>query len=597
MVCAKSALSLTGRTICLVAYTVAGVVCVGLVCFGPWLFKLFALRRYKTYLKYLPGPKRRGLFISDLRIICEPENSKEFNERLVRKYGRNIRVQGFGYMDDRLVTYDPVSINHILNTESDRYPKPWQMRRFLSRLTGGDTKQQAVSVLEGAPHHRLRKIIAPAFAPSTVKGLAPIFMRKASELCDHWRAVLAEPTTPIAPGVEMDKDGKTIIDVNNWLGRAAFDIIGLAAFGYSFNSLRDNSNELFAAYMRLHHVTREGPSMRANLCLALPWLEPFLQDDTSRAIAASAKVVQQTSKNLLAQRRSIAPEGDSKSILGLLLRANENASPEDRLSDEELLAQIDAFLFAGADTTGVAVAWALHELAQNPKMQEALRAELRPLNLGEHCGEQDFASDSGIEFDFSGPDPIAQFNAIDALPMLDRVVRETLRLHPPAHDTLRIAEEEDIVPFSPDSPPLMADGSLSRAVVTGKGADGVERTGIRVRKGEFIHLPFEGMNTAREVWGDDGHDFKPDRWLDLPSAAKNRIGLVSGLMTFSVGPHACPASRLAIAEIKTVLAHLVSSFEMNECAKVMPHNMMVTRPYVDNEWSKGFRLPLRVRAL
>lgn len=31
--------------------------------------------------------------------------------------------------------------------------------------------------------------------------------------------------------------------------------------------------------------------------------------------------------------------------------------------------------------------------------------------------------------------------------------------------------------------------------------------------------------------------FRPDRWLDLPSAAKNRIGLVSGLMTFSVGPH------------------------------------------------------------
>lgn len=210
----------------------------------------------------------------------------------------------------------------------------------------------------------------------------------------------------------------------------------------------------------------------------------------------------------MAQRRSLAPEGDNKSILGLLLRANENASPEDRLSDEELLAQIDAFLFAGADTTGVAVAWALHELSQNPKIQEALRAELRPLNLGEHCGEQDFASDSGIEFDFATPDPVAQFNAIDALPMLDRVVKETLRLHPPAHDTLRIAEEEDIVPFSAESPPLMADGSLSRAVVTGKGADGVERTGIRVRAGEFIHLPLEGMNTAREVWGEDGHDFK-----------------------------------------------------------------------------------------
>lgn len=31
--------------------------------------------------------------------------------------------------------------------------------------------------------------------------------------------------------------------------------------------------------------------------------------------------------------------------------------------------------------------------------------------------------------------------------------------------------------------------------------------------------------------------FRPDRWLDLPAAAKNGIGIVSGLMSFSVGPH------------------------------------------------------------
>ena len=36
-----------------------------------------------------------------------------------------------------------------------------------------------------------------------------------------------------------------------------------------------------------------------------------------------------------------------------------------------------------------------------------------------------------------------------------------------------------------------------------------------------------------------------------------------------------------------MLAHIVSSFEINEYAKVLPHNMMVTRPYVDDEWEKG----------
>lgn len=364
VVCAKSLLSLTGRALCLVAYTFAGVACVGLVWFGPWLFKClvsnvlhFIVEDILESPRFCAGTKPissislaprggvsslatcasfastspfiLGIFLY-LRSPFRPENSKEFNERLVRKYGRNIRVQvsvlacispvlvlifhcsqGFGYV--RLLRFSsdivlrfhhrwttvsshttpspsttctslcpaPAYLAHIdpphsLNTQSDRYPKPWQMRRFLSRLTGGDVKQKAVSVAEGPYHHRLRKIIAPAFAPSTIKGLAPIFIRKAGELCEHWRAVLSEPTTPVAPGVEMSKDGKTIIEINNWLGRAAFDIIGLAAFGYSFNSLRDDSNELFAAYMRLHHVTREGPTLRENLTLAAPWLQPFL---------------------------------------------------------------------------------------------------------------------------------------------------------------------------------------------------------------------------------------------------------------------------------------------------------------------------------
>lgn len=211
---------------------------------------------------------------------------------------------------------------------------------------------------------------------------------------------------------------------------------------------------------------------------------------------------------LLQQRRAFAPEGDSKSILGLLLRSNANAAPEDRLNDEELLAQIDSFLFAGSDSTSIAIVWALYELSRNPQVQAALRAELRSLGLNEHGSEHEFASDSGIDVDPSAADPVAQFTAIDALPLLDRVVREVLRLHPPAHSTLRIADQDDILPFSPNAPPMMPDGSISRAVVTGLGADGIERTGIRVRKGEFIHLPFESMNVACDVWGQDAHDFK-----------------------------------------------------------------------------------------
>ncbi|KAG8715191.1 hypothetical protein FRC11_005380 [Ceratobasidium sp. 423] len=506
--CFRTVLTLSGHAVCLVAYTVAGVLCVGSACFGPSLFRYFVINPYKSYVKYLPGPKSRGAFVCDFDIICEAKTSMEFSERLARKYGLNVRIQGFGYMDQRLVTYDPVTINHILGSAADKFPKPVPMRRLISKLTGGDMDQKAVNVAEGPFHHRLRKVVSPAFAGSTVRGHAPVFIHKANELCDHWRSVLSEPTAPSVPGVETDSKGNTLLDINNWFGRVAFDIIGLAAFGYSFDSLQNDTNELFGAYMRMHHVTREGPDMRANICLAWPWLERFLKDETADVIAESARIVRKTSKTILQEMREAHPEGDGKSILGLLLRSNANAAPEDRLSDEEVLDQIDSFMFAGSDSTSLAIVWALYELARNPEIQEALRAELHPLGLNEHAAEQDFASDSGIDVDTTMPDHAAQFAAIDALPLLDRVVREALRLRPPVHGTLRIAEEDDIVPFSLDSPPKMEDGSISPAVVTGLGADGVERTGIRVRKGDFIHLPFESMNTIRDMWGEDGHKFK-----------------------------------------------------------------------------------------
>ncbi|KAJ1309589.1 hypothetical protein OPQ81_006362 [Rhizoctonia solani] len=570
--CVHAVLTLSRRAMCLFFYIAAGVFFVILAYVGPSSVRFFILKPYKSYIKHLPGPKRKGAFLTDIDIVCEAITCKVSNERFAREYGLNVRIQGFGYMDQRLITYDPVTVRYILGSAADRFPKPVQMRRIIAKLTGGDMALKAINVVEGPYHHRIRKIVAPAFAPSTVRDHAFVFIRKANELCDHWRSILSEPIAPAVPGVETDSKGDTLLDVNNWFGRLAFDVIGLAAFGYSFDSLRDDSNELFGAYMRIHHATRRGPDMRTNLSLAWPWLEPFLRDETSRAIAEGAQI----------------------SILGLLLRNNAAAAPEDRLTDEELLAQIDSFMFAGSDSTGLSIMWALYELARNPDIQQALRTELRPLGLNESSGEQAFASDSGIDIDLGVSDH-THFAAIDALPLLDRVVRESLRLHPPFQSTLRIAEEDDIVPFS--LPPKMPDGSISPAVVTGLGADGVQRTGIRVRKGDFIHLPFEALNSIRDMWSEDGHTFNPDRWLNLPAAAKSNPGVIAGLATFSVGPHSCPAFRFAIAEMKTTIAYVVSSFAFEQTQNILPHCLMAKRPFVENQRRRGYRLPLHVRAI
>jgi hypothetical protein len=47
------------------------------------------------------------------------------------------------------------------------------------------------------------------------------------------------------------------IDVLNWLGRATLDVIGLAGFGYTFDSLEDNQNILATAFAEVFSAARK----------------------------------------------------------------------------------------------------------------------------------------------------------------------------------------------------------------------------------------------------------------------------------------------------------------------------------------------------
>ncbi|KAG8774160.1 hypothetical protein FRC12_002141 [Ceratobasidium sp. 428] len=162
---------------------------------------------------------------------------------------------------------------------------------------------------------------------------------------------------------------------------------------------------------------------------------------------------------------------------------------------------------------------------------------------------------------------------IDALPFFECFIREALRLHPSVQSTLRVAAHDDIIPVSEPA-----------------------RVGER---GEVLRVGRRCPD--RLAWwrgwdpkgrGEDAHEFNPDRWNKLPETAKTTPGLYANLMNWSIGPHSCPASRWALVEIKTMLAVLVASFDFSGASPMNGHNFLVVRPYVDNQFSKGHRMPL-----
>lgn len=96
-----------------------------------------------------------------------------------------------------------------------------------------------------------------------------------------------------------------------------------------------------------------------------------------------------------------------------------------------------------------AVTWALHALSLNEEIQTRLRTELieNPLPTA------------------SASDPLEQeeLKKLQSLPLLDRVVRETLRLYPPVPNTVREATKDDVIPLA--QPFMSSDGALHESIV------------------------------------------------------------------------------------------------------------------------------------
>lgn len=156
--------------------------------------------------------------------------------------------------DDALLLTDPKSLNHILLSRSYDFPKPKTVQEALCKVLGS-----GLLLAEGEAHRRQKKVMLPAFSPSALKSLTPIFYHLSYKLRDIWLD-LAENSTTDQTAFKDDeafeayeasselKSPGAVIEVSRWLNRLILDIIGLTGFGYAFSSLDQKSTVLGEAF-------------------------------------------------------------------------------------------------------------------------------------------------------------------------------------------------------------------------------------------------------------------------------------------------------------------------------------------------------------
>ncbi|KZV83329.1 cytochrome P450 [Exidia glandulosa HHB12029] len=509
------------------------------VCYAASKISQLLWHKFTTPLRNLRGPKNPSVVWGNFKEVNHEDDSVVY-ERWIKEYGKTFRFHEF-LGRYRLFTIDTRAIGHVLNN-TQTWIKPDIFRRGPAAAFG-----EGILFTEGEQHRRQRKIMGPAFATPQLSALNSIFLEKSAELRDVWNSKVAEG------------HGSAQVDTVTWMAKTTMDIIGLAGFGYHFNSLKEESTPLAEALAKLFPSTqgfRVLPFL-ANFIPALRWIP----NERERITIEARGVMNQIGLELIRESRRAIQAGDSstgRDLLALLMRANmdKDVPPHLRLSDEELLGQIPTFLVAGHETTATSASWCCYALSLNPDVQTKLREELRGVHTEEPSMDQ-----------------------LNGLPYLDAVVRETMRLYAVVSWTLREAVVDDVIPL--DTPILDCSGRMIQEV--------------RVKKGDTVLIPILPLNRADEIWGYDSHQFRPERWFAMAEKSSSIPGVYSGLATFISGPHSCIGWRFAVLELKAILFHLVREFKVDlavPAEQIGSRSFLVMRPLLKS--NNKYELPINI---
>uniref|UniRef100_A0A0W0FWR2 Cytochrome p450 n=2 Tax=Moniliophthora roreri TaxID=221103 RepID=A0A0W0FWR2_MONRR len=523
--------------------------------FLSFLVVLFLYRRSRrtTSIANVRGPENTSWFIGNLGELLQPQ-AGETDFRWQSQYGGIVRFKA-AFGEDRLLVSDPKAVQHILHAPNYRWERYKDIRKRSMVIMGND-------------HRRHRRIMQPGFGGPASRALVPVFFSAAATLSNAWRDLIVQ------------SDGQSrVFNITPWVSRATLDAIGHAGFAYNFGAMENAGNRLTQVYNNLFADVFGSPSNGTLFAMSLYGLLPlkflaFLRDHTPGKrldrLRALRKITIEVARELVEEKaREVGQGKGNKDVMSLLVKANVSENEKSRLNEDELLAQMSTIFTAGHETTANTLSWTLLELCRHPEMQKRLRREL----------QQCIASRENKTGTLTAEE-------LESLPYLNAVTKESLRYHTVAVHIQRVATADDVIPLSE---PILA-------------LNGQHLNEISVQKGQKVLISVCGYNRNKILFGEDPHEFNPDRWLDDPKTIQDAasVGVYANLATFAGGLHSCIGWRFAVLELQAFIVELISNFEFSltpECSRIRRELATVMLPTLEGEIEKGVQCPLLVKCV
>ncbi|XP_062995342.1 cytochrome P450 4B1-like [Elgaria multicarinata webbii] len=436
-------------------------------------------------LSCFPGPPIHWLY-GHIKMM-KPEEEFQTAAAMMKKYPYGHPLW-YGRFLVFLNIYHPEYAKALFNRGD---PKSLITYNFLIPWIG-----KGLLILNGPKWQQHRKLLTPGFHYNILKPYVALMAESVKEMLDVLEKLVPRDTTM---SVEMFK----------YVSLMTLDTIMKCAFSYHSNCQTNRNNSYINTVFDL--------SLMFNHRLKTPWYHNDLIywfSSQGHQFRKACKLAHLHTDNVIRQRKeSLKDDKELEKILKkrhldfldiLLCAKDENGNP---LSDEDVRAEVDTFMFEGHDTTASGLSWLLYCMAQNPEHQQKCREEIKEL-----LADQE----------------LIQCDDLAKMTYTTMCIKESFRLYPPV----------PMIGRELNSPVTFADGRS-------------------LPKGFLLMLNVYCLHRNPEVW-DNPEVFDPLRFSPENSSHRHPYAF----LPFAAGQRNCIGQQFAMNEMKVALALTLLRFEL-----------------------------------
>ncbi|KAJ3129223.1 3'-5' exoribonuclease 1 [Nowakowskiella sp. JEL0407] len=395
----------------------------------------------------------------------------------------------------QLTLESPDDIRYLF-ANTDKFPK-FDFTKFVPNSIAATFLGSNIVFLNGSEWKRHRKVSNPAFHKT--KALPAVFGKCGAILLKEWEKIEA-------------KTGG-VLDVHVWMQRLTLDALGAAAFTTNFGALEDDNSELVATYVIFPFIQY----------LPIPSVQRVF-DDIKKF---DAMIVEKLDERRMIYRKFKEEGKEYPEELKDLIMVEEVESSEEssqnNLTLKEIRNDLVIFFVAGHDTTSASLSFALYFLSKYKDIQDKARAEVQRI-MGD-----------------APADTVPTFEQQSEMTYLTQVIKESLRMYPPAALLPQRIASQDVV--------------LPSGIVVRQGIDlqVLNCLSIKVKLlGCFVTVDIYAMQHSEKHW-EDPEKFNPDRFTSEKSIPFHAFG---------GGSRLCLGQNFSLIEQRIILTMILRNYEM-----------------------------------